>query len=106
MKYQPPFGPGWPNVADPNASYVNGNPQTGIAGSIPPASVFEYPEREIVNMITSGGYLPSDTDLHQLTRGRGAAPTTLSRPTPARRTVSASQSIRRSPPTSRAPSSG
>ena len=69
MKYQPPFGPNWPNVADPNAPYVNGNPPAGLAGSIPPASSIEYPMREIVNLITSGGYLPSDTDLHQLTRG-------------------------------------
>jgi hypothetical protein len=69
VKYQPPYGPNWPNVVDPNASYVNGNPAEGIQGSIPPAQSIEYPMREIVNTITKGGYIPSDADLFQLTRG-------------------------------------
>jgi hypothetical protein len=63
MKYQPPYG-----VTDPNAPYVNGDPAAGIQGSIPPAAAIEYPQREIVNMITKGGFAPSDTDLYQLTR--------------------------------------
>jgi hypothetical protein len=63
MKYQPPYG-----VTDPNAPYVNGNPAEGIQGSIPPAAAIEYPQREIVNMITKGGFAPDDSDLYQLTR--------------------------------------
>jgi hypothetical protein len=47
---------------------VNGNPSLGIAGSIPPASAFEFPMREIVNLITKGGHVPDDGDLYQLTR--------------------------------------
>jgi hypothetical protein len=63
MQYEPPYG-----VTDPNASYINGNPAAGIAGSIPPAQAIENPQREIVNLITKGGYVPSDADLFQLTR--------------------------------------
>src|SRR6266566_418273 len=61
MKYQAPFG-----ITDPNAVYVNGNPQTGILGSIPPAGAFEFPMREIVNLITASGLSPNDADLQQL----------------------------------------
>lgn len=64
MKYHQPFG-----VTDPNAGYVNGNPAAGLPGSIPPAESIEYPQREIVNLITKGGYNPADSDLFQLTRG-------------------------------------
>src|SRR5678816_3062872 len=63
MKYQPPFGPNWPDVTDPDAPYVNGNPPEGIKGSVPPASSFEFPMREIVHMIEKGGYVPADPDL-------------------------------------------
>src|SRR5215831_17933045 len=63
MKYQQPYG-----IADPNASYVNGNPSIGLRGSIPPALAFEQPMREIVNMITLSGGTPSDADLQQLAR--------------------------------------
>ena len=69
MKYQPPYAPNWPNVADPNAPYINGNPPQGIKGSVPPASAFEYPMREIVGLISKGGIVPSDADLLQLTKG-------------------------------------
>ena len=68
MKYSPPFAPGWPNVPDPDAPYVNGNRAAGLAGSIPPAQAIEYPQREIVHMIAKGGFIPSDDDLFQLTR--------------------------------------
>ena len=61
MKYEAPYG-----VTDPNAPYINGNPATGQAGSIPPAAAFEYPMRELVAMITGGGETPSDADLQQL----------------------------------------
>jgi hypothetical protein len=61
MKYVPPYG-----VSDPNASYINGDPSQGLKGSIPPAAVFEEPQREIVNMINYSSYTPSDADLTQL----------------------------------------
>jgi len=61
MRYQQPFG-----ISDLNASYINGNPATGILGSIPPAAAFEQPQREIVNVIQAGDLTPSDTDLSQL----------------------------------------
>ncbi|GGC68664.1 hypothetical protein [Chelatococcus reniformis] len=46
MKYQQPYG-----VSDPNASYVNGNPAAGTAGSIPPAAAIEHAQRELVHFI-------------------------------------------------------
>jgi hypothetical protein len=58
MKYQRPYG-----VSDPNAAYVNGNPSTGTMGSIPPAASIEYPQREIVNLITDSKFTPTDADL-------------------------------------------
>jgi hypothetical protein len=69
MKYQPPYQPGWPNVPDPLEGYTNANPPAGIEGSVPPAEAFEYPMREIANLITYGGYIPTDDDLAQITRG-------------------------------------
>jgi hypothetical protein len=61
MKYVPPYG-----VSDPNASYVNGDPPEGVQGSIPPAAVFEEPQREIISAIVSNGFIPTDSDLTQL----------------------------------------
>jgi hypothetical protein len=49
--------------------YVNGNPQTGVQGSIPPAASIEFPQREIVNLISSSNILPDDSDLFQLAKG-------------------------------------
>jgi hypothetical protein len=72
MKYQPPFDPGFPGPSDgiynsdPDASYVNGNPATGMEGSIPPAEIFEHPSREIVEVINWSGQMPDHTDLEQL----------------------------------------
>jgi hypothetical protein len=63
LKYNAPYG-----VADPNAPYQNGNPATGTAGSIPPAAAIEYPQREIVNLITNAGITPDNADLNQLAR--------------------------------------
>jgi hypothetical protein len=54
VKYQAPYG-----VSDPNASYINGNPAAGIQGSIPPAAVFEEPQREMINFIQMSGFAPS-----------------------------------------------
>jgi hypothetical protein len=62
MKYNQPYG-----VSDPNAVYINGDPSVGQAGSIPPAASIEYPQREIVNLITDVNIAPPDnSDLHQL----------------------------------------
>jgi hypothetical protein len=61
MKYVPPYG-----VSDPNASYINGDPSQGLKGSIPPAAVFENPQRELLEMIQESSFVPSDADLTQL----------------------------------------
>lgn len=63
MKYQPPFG-----VSDPNAPYINGNPKIALKGSIPPAASIEFPQREIVGVITKNRFVPGDDDLLQLTK--------------------------------------
>jgi hypothetical protein len=65
VKYVPPYGV----TANPDASYINGDPSIGRQGSIPPAAVFENPQREICNLITDSAQTPIDQDLHQLTRG-------------------------------------
>jgi hypothetical protein len=64
MKYVPPYG-----VSDPNASYVNGDPSIARQGSIPPAAVFEEPQREVIASIQYNGFIPSDADLTQLFQG-------------------------------------
>jgi hypothetical protein len=64
MLYNQPFG-----VPDPNAPYYNGNPDTGNMGSIPPAAAIEFPQREILSVITRTGQTPTNTDLEQLARG-------------------------------------
>jgi hypothetical protein len=66
VKYQPPYGP--PGAIPADASYVNGDPSIGRQGSVPPASAFEYPQREIVNLITNSQQMPTDQDLNQMTR--------------------------------------
>ncbi|RXG91600.1 hypothetical protein [Bradyrhizobium zhanjiangense] len=64
MQYNQPYG-----VSDPNAPYINGNPATGQAGSIPPAASIEYPQREIVNLITDVNIAaPANSDLHQMAK--------------------------------------
>ena len=54
MQYNAPYG-----VSDPNAPYINGNPSTGTMGSIPPAASIEYPQRELVNLISDAGITPT-----------------------------------------------
>ena len=61
MKYNQPHG-----VADTDAAYVNGNPATGVEGSIPPAAALEAPQREIVTAILGSGQTPSPDDTGQL----------------------------------------
>jgi hypothetical protein len=63
MLYNQPFG------AATNAPFVNGNPSTGTAGSIPPAAAIENPQREIVNVISGAGLTPTNADLTQLAKG-------------------------------------
>lgn len=63
MLYNPPFGA--PVIAG-GAPYLNGNPVTGIQGSIPPAAAIEYPQREIVSAIIAAGLTPSNNNLTQL----------------------------------------
>jgi hypothetical protein len=46
MQYNQPFG-----ISDPNAGYINGNPEIGQQGSIPPAFSIEHDQREIVAVI-------------------------------------------------------
>ena len=53
-------------VADPNAPYINGRPDLGLQGSIPPAAVFENPQRELIGVIAKSGITPADEDLTQL----------------------------------------
>jgi hypothetical protein len=59
MRYNEPYGA----VAD--SPYINGDPSIGRAGSIPPAASIEYPQRELVNLITDSGVTPDNADLHQ-----------------------------------------
>ena len=61
MKYWQPYG-----ITDPDAPYINGNPATGVQGSIPPAGSIEQDQREIVNTILGAGMNPTETDVQQL----------------------------------------
>lgn len=65
MLYNKPF-----DQTNPAAGYINGNPATNTAGSIPCAEGLEYPQREIVAVIAAaqpaGLDAPSNTDLNQM----------------------------------------
>ena len=61
MRYVAPFG-----QPDPDAPYVNGNPGTGVEGSIPPAAAIEHAQREIVAAIVGSGQTPDAGNLTQL----------------------------------------
>lgn len=63
MLYNQPFG-----QANVNAPYINGNPESGQSGSIPPAAAIEYPQREIINALLAAGLVPTNNDLTQLTQ--------------------------------------
>ena len=67
MQYQPPYGP--PGAIEADAPYINGDPTIARKGSVPPAAAFEFPQREIVNLIANSKQVPTDQDLNQLTRG-------------------------------------
>ncbi|MBX5094884.1 hypothetical protein HJB54_05155 [Rhizobium lentis] len=61
MQYNAPYG-----SADPNAGYVDRNMAAATKGSIPPAAAIEYPQREIMAVITAAGITGSNGDLTQL----------------------------------------
>ncbi len=75
MLYQPPFVPGaTPGVtgifnANPDASYINGDPTTGTEGSYFPNAAIEHPQRELIKVLTSAGITPSVAVLEQLAEG-------------------------------------
>jgi len=46
--------------------YINGNPVTGTAGSIPPATSIDEDQIEILNVIINAGLTPTHSDLTQL----------------------------------------
>lgn len=62
MKYNQPYD----QPSNPNASYIDGNPSAGIQGSIVPAASIEYPQRELMNLITACGLVGTNSDLSQL----------------------------------------
>lgn len=61
MKYWKPK-----DQSDENAGYVDGNPATGVQGSIPPAEAFEQPMRELQNLIIAAGLTPDGSILTQV----------------------------------------
>lgn len=65
MKYVPPYGR---ETEGDSAQYVNGDPSTGIQGSIPPANAFEHPMREIVGVVDKSVIEPSELDLLQMAK--------------------------------------
>jgi len=64
MKYVQPL-----DQTNPNAGYEDYNPSLGESeGSVVPGKAIEHPMREIVNVITAAGLIPSGNDLTQLQR--------------------------------------
>lgn len=64
MQYSQPYD----QTSNPNAPYVNGNPSSGIQGSIIPAGAVEYPQRELIALIQAAGLTPSNSDLSQVAK--------------------------------------
>jgi hypothetical protein len=64
MLYNQPYD----QPSNPDASYVNGNPSSGIQGSIIPAGAMEQPQRELIGLITAAGLTPSNSDLSQVAK--------------------------------------
>lgn len=60
MRYNAPPG----GAAD--ASFVDGNRNAGIKGSVVPAAAVEHPQRELAHLIAFSGQTPSPTDLEQV----------------------------------------
>ena len=63
MQYIPPING---DTGNANRPYINANPGASIEGSIPPAESWEYPQREILNVITAAGLTPTNSNLGQL----------------------------------------
>lgn len=64
MQYSQPYD----QTSNPNAPYVNGNPSSGIQGSIIPAGAVENPQRELIALIQAAGLTPSNSDLSQVAK--------------------------------------
>lgn len=60
MQYVPPIG------GEPDDSYVDAVPASGVEGSAVPASALEDVQREIINVVTEAGLTPDGEDLTQL----------------------------------------
>ncbi len=73
MRYHQPFDQ--PN--NPNASYQNANPATGLRGSILDIIAVEQTQREILEVITQAGLVPTDADLTQLWQAIQASATSI-----------------------------
>lgn len=67
MKYIPPL-----EAVDPEAPYIDAAPEAGIEGSPVGAKVFEQPQREIVNLTTALGLVPTEDDVDQLAEAHAA----------------------------------
>jgi hypothetical protein len=63
VKYNQPY-----TNPDPNAPFINGDPSIARKGSIIPAEAVEYPQREIVDLISKSIFVPDNADLEQLTK--------------------------------------
>lgn len=61
MRYAQPFG-----NTDPDAPYINGNPDINLQGSKAPAEAFEAHQRELVALIEGSGLEPTSSDLQQV----------------------------------------
>ena len=60
MKYNAPF-----DATDPDAPYIDEDNADNVLGSVPPGSAIEYPQREIVGLISACGLTPTNTRLTQ-----------------------------------------
>lgn len=65
MKYIPPLNG---DTSNPNRSWIDADPANGVEGSIPGASAFEHPLRELVALIQGSGITASENDLQQVAR--------------------------------------
>lgn len=88
MKYIPPMN------GQENEEYVDWDRTSPGKGSIPPAAVFEKPQREIVNVITAAGLTPDPYDLTQLSQAIDAKITAGTGDKPSRSEAVLSATIR------------
>lgn len=63
MKYIPPLNG---DTEDPNRSWIDANPEIGVAGSRMTGPALEHPQREILAAITGAGLVPDEGNLAQL----------------------------------------